>query len=70
MDNHEADAGAGPLSDAQVNGLLENVKCPLCRAQNHSFLDCPAHRDQGHIFAEHKTSRLDVGGVGIRHPES
>jgi hypothetical protein len=55
MDNHKADAGAGPLSDAQDDELLKNFECPLCWAQDHSFLDCPACRDQGYIFtqAEH-----------------
>ena len=51
--DHAADAGAGPpLNDTQVNRLFDDFDCPLCRTQDHSFLDCPAYDDQGFIIAE------------------
>jgi hypothetical protein len=58
-ENHEADAGAGPLSDAQVDALFDNFECPLCRAQDHSLVDCLAYRDQGYIFTEAEAEHPD-----------
>jgi hypothetical protein len=85
-DDDDADArNLEPLSDEQVTELFENFDCPLCRTDDHDFLDCPALGDQGFIISElpehsdimggvNITERPEdpdlMGGVGIRHPES